>query len=111
MANQPSAKLTRPLPVLRAMKKLGEDLRDARILRRLPIALLASRASITRVTLSKVERGDPGVAFGTYATVLYSLGMIGRLANLADLKTDEAGLALERERLPKRVRIVNREIG
>lgn len=98
------ASLRRPIPVRRAMQKLGEDIREARIRRRLPASVLAGRASINRFTLSKVERGDPGVAFGTYATLLYSLGMIDRLANLADLRSDDVGLLLERDRLPKRVR-------
>src|ERR1700730_10589950 len=41
----------------------------------IPVAILAERASISRVTLSKVEKGEPGVAVGTYATILFTLGM------------------------------------
>jgi len=36
---------------------------------------MAARAFITRTTLLKVERGDPGVSLGTYATVLFILGL------------------------------------
>lgn len=92
-----------PLPVTRALRKLGADIRDARRRRRIPAALLAERALTSHVTLAKVERGDAGVSMGVYATVLYVLGMVERLAMLADASTDEVGLALEAERLPKRV--------
>src|SRR6266536_6062382 len=74
----------RPVPVTRVLRKLGHDLRDARRRRRIPVAILAERASISRITLIKVERGDSGVSLGIYATVLFSLGMAGCLADLAD---------------------------
>ena len=93
-----------PVPVLRALSKLGEDVRDARLRRRIPMALLAERASISRTTLANVEKGDPGVSLGNYARALFSLGLIDRLADLADARHDEVGLAIEREQLPKRIR-------
>jgi transcriptional regulator with XRE-family HTH domain len=64
---------------------------------------MAERAGISRTTLLKVEKGDPGVAVGTYAAVLFVLGMVDRLGGLAEFKTDEVGLFLEEERLPKRI--------
>jgi hypothetical protein len=41
---------------------------------------------------------------GIYAKVLFVLGMVDRLAELADIRHDERGRELEEERLPKRVR-------
>ena len=93
-----------PLPVRRALVKLGADLRDARRRRRIPMAVMAERAMIVRATLQKAEKGDPGVSMGTYATLLFIVGMTGRLADLADVRFDATGLALEEERLPKRIR-------
>lgn len=95
-----------PLPsaVSRAVRKLGEDLRDARRRRRLPLSVVAERALITKATLIKVERGSPGVSLGVYATVLFVLGLIDRLADVADAGRDTVGLALEGERLPQRIR-------
>jgi transcriptional regulator with XRE-family HTH domain len=93
------------IPVKRALHKLGGDIRDARRRRRIPMALLAERARLSRTTLTKVERGDPGASVGAYATVLFVLGMTDRLADLADPRHDSVGLALEEERLPQRVRI------
>lgn len=92
-----------PLPVKRALLKLGEDIRHARLRRRIPTTLMAERAMITRTTLSKVEKGDPGVSLGIYATVLFILGMVSRLGELADVREDNVGLHLEEERLPKRI--------
>lgn len=42
---------------------------------------------------------------GTYATILFSLGMIERISNLADAGEDILGRQLEEERLPKRIRL------
>ena len=93
-----------PLPVKRAVAKLGDDIRSARLRRRIPTTIMAARAFITRTTLLKVERGDPGVSLGIYATVLFILGLTPRLADLADVRADDVGLQLEEERLPKRIR-------
>lgn len=96
--------LALPIPVRNALRKLGRDIRDARLRRRLPTTVVANRAFIDRKTLGKVENGDPGVSAGTYATVLFVLGMTDRFAELADARFDRVGLALEEERLPKRIR-------
>jgi DNA-binding XRE family transcriptional regulator len=93
--------------VTRALRKLGHDIRDARRRRRIPVAILAARASISRTTLNKVEKGAPGVSLGAYATVLFALGMADRLADLADLRHDTVGLELE-EQLPERIRLSRR---
>jgi transcriptional regulator with XRE-family HTH domain len=100
-----------PIPVARALRKLGADIRDARRRRRIPAAILAARASISRTTLSKVEKGDPGVSLGGYATVLFALGMADRLADVADPRHDAVGLELEEEHLPERIRLPRRRKG
>lgn len=93
-----------PLPVGRALSRLGADIRDARRRRRIPTATMAERAGISRTTLHKVEQGAPGVSLGTYATVLFVLGLEERIAELADPRNDTVGLDLETEALPKRIR-------
>ena len=94
-----------PIPVSRALRKLGHDIRDARRRRRIPVAILAERASVSRTTLNKVEKGAPGVSLGIYATVLFVLGMIDRLADIADPRHDSVGLELDEENLPERIRL------
>lgn len=93
-----------PLPVARALRKLGADLRDARRRRRIPTTTMSARASISRTTLLKIERGDPGVQLGHYATVLFVLGLTDRLSDLVDVRHDKTGLELDEERLPQRIR-------
>jgi len=92
-----------PIPVARALRKLGHDIRDARRRRRIPAEIAAARASISRTTLVKIEKGEPGVAIGNYAIVLFVLGMTDRLADLADPRNDAVGLQLEEEHLPQRI--------
>lgn len=100
-----------PIPVKRTLKKLGQDLRDARKRRRITMELAAERAGISRATLTKIEKGDDGVSLGAYAKTLFILGMIERLAELADPKFDRLGLGLEADNLPKRIRIPRHEKG
>jgi len=97
-----------PIPVVRALRKLGHDIRDARRRRRIPVAILAERASISRMTLNRIEKGDPRASVGAYATVLFALGMAERLADVADPRHDTVGLELEEEHLPERIRLSRR---
>jgi transcriptional regulator with XRE-family HTH domain len=98
-----------PVPVARALRKLGQDIRDARRRRRIPMTILADRASMSRMTLNKIEKGNAGVHIGNYATVLFSLGLLERLADLADLMHDAVGRQLEQEQLPERIRLSRRQ--
>lgn len=98
------AKSALPIPVRRALNKLGADISAARRRRGITMALMAERAFTTRPTLIKIERGDPSVSLGIYASVLFVLDMTDRLANLVDPAQDPLGMALDEERLPKRIR-------
>lgn len=93
-----------PLPVQHGLRRLGRELRAARLRRRIPVAVLAERAQISRATLAKIEKGEPGVSMGIYAKVLFVLGLLDRLAGLADLRDDPLALALLDEQLPRRIR-------
>jgi hypothetical protein len=86
------------------MKKLGADISAARRRRGITSRLLAERAFINPKSMTRVERGDPGVSIGVYVSVLFSLGMVDGLANLADISHDPLGRTLSEEHLPKRVR-------
>jgi transcriptional regulator with XRE-family HTH domain len=84
---------------------LGQDIRDARRRRRIPVAILAERASMSRMTLNKIESGDAGVYIGNYVAVLFALGLVDRVADLADPGHDTIGRELEEEQLPERIRL------
>jgi transcriptional regulator with XRE-family HTH domain len=92
-----------PLPVQRVLRKLGGDIREARLRRRIQTTVMADRVQVSRPTLRKLEQGDPGVGIGAYATALYVLGMVDRLADVADIANDPVGQRLASESLPKRI--------
>src|ERR1017187_1641315 len=98
-----------PIPVARALRKLGHDIRDARRRRRIPVAILAERASIGRMTLNRIEKGDPRASLGAYATVLFALGMVERLADLARPRPHKSGAEVGEEHLPERIRLSRRK--
>lgn len=97
-----------PIPVIRALRKLGQDINDARRRRRITLELMAERAGLSRSTIGKIEKGDPTTSMGGYASVLFVLGMDKRLSDLVDSAHDLIGRRLEDEKLPQRVRIPRR---
>lgn len=56
-------------------------------------------------TLRRIGRGDPGVAIGKFARILFVLGFDRRLGEIADAGQGGVGLDLETERLPARIRL------
>lgn len=94
-----------PLPVKRVLNKLGRDIKDARRKRRIPTQLMAERCSMSRGTLSNIEKGDPAVSIVHYAKVLFVLGMLERLSDLVDPRYDLVGQHLDEDNLPKRIRL------
>jgi transcriptional regulator with XRE-family HTH domain len=100
-----------PIPLASALRKLGQDLNDARRRRRISTALMAERAGIAVNTLAKVERGDPGASMAAYGSVLFVLGLTNRLRDLGDPSFDPVGRLLEEENLPRRIRYPNSPSG
>lgn len=92
-----------PLPVKRALRRLGADISVARRRRKITTTLMAERAFIDRRSLARVEKGDPGVSMAIYATVLFVLGMVDRLGELASPANDRVGQTLSEESLTHRV--------
>lgn len=87
-----------------ALERLGHDIRNARLRRRITVADFAVRAGTSPSSIARLERGDPGVAIGTLADVLVVLGLLERLADLIDIRKDDLGLALAAEHGPRRGR-------
>lgn len=98
-----------PLPAVRAaLEELGDNIRLARLRRRVSAALLAERAGVSAPTLRSVERGEPTASMGAYAAALHSLGLEGDLAavgrdDVLGRKLQDAGLTTGR-RAPQRRR-------
>ena len=100
------------LPRLREiLSETGENIKLARLRRKLSGQQVAERAGIGRTTLIEVEKGSPSVSFGSYAQVLLVLGLEKDLLKIAQddilgRKLQDAGLKT-RKRAPKR-KIVNK---
>lgn len=76
------------------LRQMGEQIRLARLRRKLPAQLVAERAGISRQTLTAIEQGRSTVSIGSYATVLHALnGMDTDLLLIA--KDDEFGRKLQ----------------
>ena len=65
------------------LEELGEDIKLARLRRRLRAEQIAERAGISRSTLWQIEKGMPNVSMGYYAQVLFVLGLEKNLSNMA----------------------------
>lgn len=84
------------------MRKLGGDIREARLRRNLSMDVVAQRAATSRATLGRLEKGDPAVSAGILAAVLQALGLLDGMAELADSAADRQGLDISRQTMRQR---------
>lgn len=88
------------------MRTVGENIKLARLRRKLSAEQVAERAGIGRSTLWQIEKGTPTVAMGAYLQVLFVLGLEKDFLKLAGddqlgRKLQDAGLVVK-ARAPKR---------
>ena len=81
----------------RMLRKVGEQIKLARLRRKLSTSLVAERAKISRATLWKIENGDPTVSMGAYLSVLFAIDLAEDILFLA--REDEEGRKLQDQRL------------
>lgn len=93
-----------PLPVERAIAKLGNDLSLARRRRHISQQSLAERIGASLSTVKRMEQGDVRIPLHFIARALYVFGEIERLSSLIDTAQDAIGLTLADEQLPQRIR-------
>jgi transcriptional regulator with XRE-family HTH domain len=89
--------------VARILRKLGADIAIARRVRQISTTDMAERMGVSRGTLRRLEKGDPGVSLNTLAMALSALGTSDRLTDLMDQAVDDIGLMTTRSALPKRI--------
>ena len=82
---------------------MGEQIKYARLRRKLSVELVAERAGISRTTLWNIEKGASSVAIGAYAAVLHALNDMDKDLLLI-AKDDELGRKLQDLDLPVRKR-------
>ena len=93
------------------LRIMGEQIRLARLRRNLTLEQVAERATCSRGTIMRVEKGCPTVAIGIYARVLVVLRLVDDLLLIA--QNDPLGRTLQdlglkqRQRAPKRSKLDN----
>ncbi len=93
-----------PVSIRNGLKRLGADLKKARLRRRLKMSVVADRAGISLETLAKIQKGNSGVSMGNYAAVIFAVGLGISWMGLADIENDSMGRMLDEERIPMRAR-------
>lgn len=83
------------------LKTVGENIKLARLRRKLTMAQVAERAGISRPTLSSLEKGSASVSLGIVLQVLLVLGLEKDLLLLAaddtlGRKIQDAGLTVKK---------------
>ena len=89
-----------PRALSQILELMGEQIKLARKRRHLSMQDIADRATVTRLTISRVEHGDPTVSMGIYARVLYALNLEQDITLLA--ADDTLGRQLQDSELLKK---------
>ncbi len=96
-----------PYAVEQAIKRLGANLRTARLRRNLTIAEVAEKIGTGARAVSDAERGKITTGIAVYTALLWTYDLLGPMESLADPAKDEEGLALSMRR--QRARAKNPE--
>jgi transcriptional regulator with XRE-family HTH domain len=104
MAAQNKLQSAPPYSVEQALKRLGENLRRARLRRNLTIEEVAGKIGTGPRAVMDAEKGKPSTGMVVYAALLWVFDLLGQLDQVADPSTDKEGLALEALKGRKRAR-------
>jgi len=88
---------------LEIIGRLGQGIKIACSRRGIRQEELAKRASMSRVRLRKLEKGDPSVVLGALVQILEILGLLEQFSRVADPSADELRQALEARQRKSRV--------
>ena len=93
-----------PYPVEQALKRLGTNLRTARIRRNYTIEEVAEKIGTGRRAVMDAEKGKPSTGTGVYAALLWVYDLLEPLEDLASPVKDKQGLTLAAAKEKKRAR-------
>ena len=86
------------------MKRLGANLRTARLRRNLTIEGVAEKIGTGPRPVSDAERGKPSTSAAVYIALLWAYDLLEQMSDVADPALDEEGLALSLSRARSRAR-------
>ncbi len=85
------------------LRQIGKNLQIARKRRKKTVQQAAEMMGTSLSSVRRMEVGDPSVKFETYLAAL-EVYQLDYTLRFADPEDDRIGLALEKQRLPQRVR-------
>jgi transcriptional regulator with XRE-family HTH domain len=85
-----------PYAVESSLRRLGGDLKLARLRRNLTIDTVATRIGTGRRAVMDAEKGKPTTGIVVYAALLWAYDLIGQLDEVAEPARDTEGLRLAR---------------
>lgn len=97
-------KTKRPLAVQRQITQIARDVREARLLQRLPQRVVASRAGISIQTLAEFERGEANPSLDVVLRILRALGYADAVVEAFDYRKTPLGQFLIGQEIPQRAR-------
>ena len=98
-----------PPEVGHALASLGDNLAIARVRRNESQRTWAQRIGVSVPTLIKMERGDPSVSIGSYATALWMVGLVGSLEEIARPEKDTRALEADVRKVSS-IRVTRRRV-
>ncbi len=93
-----------PYAVEQALKRLGANLRMARLRRNLTIEAVAEKIGTGPRPVSDAEKGKPSTSAAVYIALLWTYDLLEPVSTIADPALDEEGLALSEPRQRARAR-------
>src|SRR5215467_15256700 len=81
-----------PYQVEQALKRLGENLRIARVRRNLTIEEVARKIGTGPRPVTDAEKGKPSTTIGVYVALLWAYDLLEPLSEIANPNNDEQGL-------------------
>jgi len=94
MAKKTALLAAPPFPIQQALKRLGADLRTARLRRNLTITDVAAKIGTGPRAVMDAEKGKASAASAVYVALLWAYGLLDQLAEVADPARDREGKAL-----------------
>jgi transcriptional regulator with XRE-family HTH domain len=89
MSKRNTLQIAPPFEVEAALKRLGANLRTARLARNLSIEAAATKIGVGYRAVATAESGKPGTAAGVYFGLIWAYGLLSQATELADPTRDE----------------------